>query len=68
MPNGARGFAEQYQVLRQGGTERAFTGKYEKNKLTGQYQLRRLRCALVRSSHQVRQRLRLAQLHRAGRA
>ncbi|WP_421852010.1 peptide-methionine (R)-S-oxide reductase MsrB [Novosphingobium sp.] len=28
---------EQYQVLRQGGTERAFTGKYEKNKLTGQY-------------------------------
>ena len=31
---------EQYQVLREGGTERAFTGKYEKNKAAGQY-----RCA-----------------------
>ena len=28
---------EQYAVLRQGGTERAFTGKYEKNKATGEY-------------------------------
>jgi peptide-methionine (R)-S-oxide reductase len=28
---------EQYHVLRQAGTERAFTGKYEKNKLTGEY-------------------------------
>lgn len=33
----ARLSPEQFQVLRQGGTERAFTGKYEKNKLTGQY-------------------------------
>ncbi|MBB3859741.1 peptide-methionine (R)-S-oxide reductase [Novosphingobium hassiacum] len=28
---------EQYQVLRQGGTERAFTGAYEKNKAEGEY-------------------------------
>lgn len=28
---------EQYHVLREAGTERAFSGKYEKNKLTGQY-------------------------------
>ena len=28
---------EQYQVLRQAGTERAFTGKYEKNKAVGEY-------------------------------
>lgn len=28
---------EQYRVLREGGTERAFTGKYEKNKQPGLY-------------------------------
>ena len=28
---------EQYQVLRQAGTERAFTGKYESNKQEGMY-------------------------------
>lgn len=28
---------EQYHVLREGGTERAFTGKYEKNKQSGEY-------------------------------
>lgn len=28
---------EQYRILRQGGTERAFTGKYEKNKQAGIY-------------------------------
>lgn len=28
---------EQYQILRQAGTERAFTGKYEKNKAAGDY-------------------------------
>ena len=28
---------EQYQILRQAGTERAFTGQYEKNKATGIY-------------------------------
>ncbi len=31
---------EQYQVLREGGTERAFTGKYDNNKQSGEY-----RCA-----------------------
>lgn len=31
---------EQYHILRQAGTERAFTGKYEKNKEPGEY-----RCA-----------------------
>lgn len=28
---------EQYQILRQSGTERAFTGKYEQNKAEGMY-------------------------------
>ena len=28
---------EQYAILRQHGTERAFTGKYEKNKAAGEY-------------------------------
>jgi peptide-methionine (R)-S-oxide reductase len=28
---------EQYRILRQHGTERAFTGKYEKNKAAGEY-------------------------------
>jgi peptide-methionine (R)-S-oxide reductase len=28
---------EQYGILRQAGTERAFTGKYEKNKAAGEY-------------------------------
>lgn len=28
---------EQYRILREAGTERAFTGKYEKNKSAGEY-------------------------------
>ena len=28
---------EQYRILREAGTERAFTGKYEKNKAVGKY-------------------------------
>lgn len=28
---------EQYRILREAGTERAFTGKYEKNKASGEY-------------------------------
>lgn len=28
---------DQYRVLRQGGTERAFTGEYEQNKAAGEY-------------------------------
>lgn len=28
---------EQYQILREAGTERAFTGKYDKNKQAGKY-------------------------------
>ena len=28
---------EQYRILREAGTERAFTGKYEKNKAAGEY-------------------------------
>lgn len=28
---------EQYAILREAGTERAFTGKYEKNKVSGEY-------------------------------
>ena len=28
---------EQYQILREAGTERAFTGKYDKNKAAGEY-------------------------------
>lgn len=33
----ARLTPEQYRILREGGTERAFTGKYEKNKASGEY-------------------------------
>ena len=44
---------EQYQILRERGTERAFTGKYEKNKAAGEYVcagLRRSRCSRATTS------------------
>ena len=56
----------QYQVARHAATERAFTGKYWDHWADGQLPLRRLRHAAVRVRHQVRRRLRLAELLGAG--
>ena len=44
---------EKYQILREAGTERAFTGAYEKNKSAGDISLRGLRPAAVRQRYEV---------------
>ena len=58
---------EQYEVLRQAGTEPPFTGEYIYNKASGHVPLRGLRGRAVQLRHQVRLGHRLAELHRAGR-
>ncbi len=62
----ARLTPEQYAVLRQKGTERAFTGAYTDTKMPGRVPLRRLRDGAVSLRGEVRLGLRLAELRRAG--
>ena len=56
---------EQYAVLRQAGTERAFTGKYEKNKQEGLYTCAGCGAPLFASDTKYNSGSGLAQLHRA---
>ena len=57
----------QYRVLRDHGTEPPFSSPLEHEKRAGTFCLRRLRPGPVRVHGQVRQRHRLAQLHRTAR-
>ena len=63
----ARLTPEQYAVLRQQGTERAFTGAYAESKEPGVYRCAGLRHGAVSLRGEVRFRERLAELRRAGR-
>ena len=58
---------EQYRIMRQKGTERAFTGEYCRHAQGRHLRLRRLRSAPFRQRGEVRVGHRLAELLRAGR-
>ena len=58
---------EAYEVLRHAATERPFTGAFADNKDTGMYHCAGCGAAAVHLRHEVRFRLRLAELLRAGR-
>jgi len=59
---------EQYRILREKGTERAFTGKYESFFRAGAVSLRRLRATVVRVRDEISFRQWVAQLLRSHRA